>query len=100
MNLRRQENSSSPLHSNLSRHGHSLLSCILFLLTFSQCFQAGWKGVSAMDQMVKVTHLKKSFGSLNVLKDVSVTLSRGEVLSIIGPSGSGKSTFLRCINAL
>ena len=53
-----------------------------------------------MDQMVKVTHLKKSFGSLNVLKDVSVTLSRGEVLSIIGPSGSGKSTFLRCINAL
>jgi glutamine transport system ATP-binding protein len=53
-----------------------------------------------MEQMVNVTHLKKSFGDLNVLKDVSITVGRGEVLSIIGPSGSGKSTFLRCLNAL
>jgi glutamine transport system ATP-binding protein len=50
--------------------------------------------------MVNVTNLKKSFGSLEVIRDVSVSVSRGEVLSIIGPSGSGKSTFLRCLNAL
>jgi glutamine transport system ATP-binding protein len=53
-----------------------------------------------MEQMVKVTNLKKSFGELQVIKDVSITVKRGEVLSIIGPSGSGKSTFLRCLNAL
>jgi glutamine transport system ATP-binding protein len=53
-----------------------------------------------MEPMVKVTHLKKSFGDLHVIKDVSLTLNRGEVMSIIGPSGSGKSTFLRCLNAL
>ena len=53
-----------------------------------------------MEQMVKVTNLKKSFGDLEVIKDVSITVNRGEVLSIIGPSGSGKSTFLRCLNAL
>jgi ABC-type polar amino acid transport system, ATPase component len=50
--------------------------------------------------MVNVTNLKKSFGSLEVLKDVSLSINRGEVLSIIGPSGSGKSTILRCLNAL
>jgi polar amino acid transport system ATP-binding protein len=50
--------------------------------------------------IVNVTNLKKSFGSLEVLKDVSISVNNGEVLSIIGPSGSGKSTFLRCINAL
>lgn len=50
--------------------------------------------------MVNVTNLKKSFGNLEVLRDVSISVNRGEVLSIIGPSGSGKSTFLRCINAL
>lgn len=50
--------------------------------------------------MVNVTNLKKSFGKLEVIKDVSVSVNRGEVLSIIGPSGSGKSTFLRCLNAL
>jgi glutamine transport system ATP-binding protein len=53
-----------------------------------------------MEQMVKVTNLKKNFGELQVIKDVSITVNRGEVLSIIGPSGSGKSTFLRCLNAL
>jgi glutamine transport system ATP-binding protein len=50
--------------------------------------------------MVTVSNLKKSFGSLEVIKDVSISVERGEVLSIIGPSGSGKSTFLRCLNAL
>ncbi|MCQ2611785.1 MAG: amino acid ABC transporter ATP-binding protein [Treponema sp.] len=50
--------------------------------------------------MVKVLNLKKSFGELKVIKDVSLTVNKGEVVSIIGPSGSGKSTFLRCLNAL
>lgn len=54
-----------------------------------------------MDSVVlKVEHLKKSFGDNHVLKDISFDLKEGEVLSIIGPSGSGKSTLLRCITQL
>lgn len=54
-----------------------------------------------MDSAVlKVEHLKKSFGDNHVLKDISFNLNEGEVLSIIGPSGSGKSTLLRCITQL
>ncbi len=49
---------------------------------------------------VSVKNLKKSFGSLEVLKDISTDVYKGEVLCIIGPSGSGKSTFLRCLNRL
>ncbi|MBQ3973107.1 MAG: amino acid ABC transporter ATP-binding protein [Lachnospiraceae bacterium] len=49
---------------------------------------------------VSVKHLKKSFGSLEVLRDISTDVRKGEVLCIIGPSGSGKSTFLRCLNRL
>lgn len=49
---------------------------------------------------LKVEHLKKSFGNLEVLKDLNVEVQEGEVVCIIGPSGSGKSTFLRCMNAL
>ncbi len=49
---------------------------------------------------VSVKGLRKSFGSLSVLKGVDLDIAEGEVVSIIGPSGSGKSTFLRCINAL
>ena len=50
--------------------------------------------------ILKVEHVKKSFGNLDVLKDISFELKAGEVLSIIGPSGSGKSTLLRCITQL
>ena len=50
--------------------------------------------------MLEVKNLSKSFGSLNVLKDISFNVEKGEVLAIIGPSGSGKSTLLRCINQL
>lgn len=50
--------------------------------------------------ILKVEHVKKSFGTNQVLKDISFELNAGEVLSIIGPSGSGKSTLLRCITQL
>ena len=49
---------------------------------------------------IHVSHLKKNFGKLEVLKDVSTDIYEGEVVVIIGPSGSGKSTFLRCLNRL
>lgn len=50
--------------------------------------------------MIRVEHLSKKFGDLVVLKDVTATISQGEVISVIGPSGTGKSTFLRCLNLL
>ena len=50
--------------------------------------------------MINVENLSKNFGDLKVLKNISTTVNKGEVISIIGPSGSGKSTFLRCINKL
>ena len=49
---------------------------------------------------IHVSHLKKSFKQLEVLRDVSLDVCEGEVVVIIGPSGSGKSTFLRCLNRL
>ena len=50
--------------------------------------------------MIEIKNLKKTFGTLEVLKNVSFQLNKGEVLVIIGPSGTGKSTLLRCINFL
>ena len=49
---------------------------------------------------IRVEHLRKDFGRLQVLQDVSAEICEGEVVVIIGPSGSGKSTFLRCLNGL
>lgn len=50
--------------------------------------------------LIRVQHLRKSFGDLEVLKDISFEVRQGEVVSIIGASGSGKSTLLRCMNLL
>ncbi|MBB5172319.1 ATP-binding cassette domain-containing protein [Texcoconibacillus texcoconensis] len=50
--------------------------------------------------MINVENLHKTFGELEVLKDISTTIDAGEVVTIVGPSGSGKSTFLRCMNQL
>ncbi len=50
--------------------------------------------------LIDVSHIRKSFSTLEVLKDISFKLEKGEVLSVIGPSGSGKSTLLRCISHL
>lgn len=53
-----------------------------------------------MTALIRVEHLHKSFGDLEVLKDVSIEIKEKEVVCVIGPSGSGKSTFLRCLNLL
>lgn len=50
--------------------------------------------------MIRVTHLRKEYGSVTPLKDINTEIKKGEVISIIGPSGTGKSTFLRCLNLL
>ena len=60
--------------------------------------QSGLTGVAG--PLISVSHLSKSFGSLHVLRDISLEVRPGEVISVIGPSGTGKSTFLRCLNLL
>ena len=50
--------------------------------------------------MVSIQHLEKSYGALQVLRDVNIDIKKGEVVVVLGPSGSGKSTMLRCINLL
>lgn len=53
-----------------------------------------------MEEILKIEHLVKKFGTNEVLKDIDFSVSKGDVISIIGSSGSGKSTLLRCINML
>ena len=49
---------------------------------------------------IEMKHIQKSYGDLEILHDISLSVERGEVVSLIGPSGAGKSTFLRCLNTL
>ena len=55
------------------------------------------KNLTTTNDVITVENLSKSFGNLEVIKNISFSVHRGEVLGIIGPSGSGKSTLLRCI---
>ena len=50
--------------------------------------------------MIKVEHVSKNFGKTHAVNDVSLTINKGDIISLIGPSGSGKSTLLRCIHGL
>ena len=52
------------------------------------------------NEMIRIEHLRKRYGDLQVLDDINLTIKRGEKLVILGPSGSGKSTLIRCINHL
>ena len=53
-----------------------------------------------MEKIIEIRHLKKCFGQNEVLTDINFSVSKGEVVCIIGSSGSGKSTLLRCLNLL
>ena len=53
-----------------------------------------------MDEILRLEHLEKTFGTQQVLRDISFSVNKGDVISIIGSSGSGKSTMLRCVNLL
>ncbi|HOI52708.1 amino acid ABC transporter ATP-binding protein [Azonexus caeni] len=50
--------------------------------------------------MIQISHVSKSYGSFDVLKDCSTTVNKGEVIVVCGPSGSGKSTLIKCVNGL
>jgi polar amino acid transport system ATP-binding protein len=56
--------------------------------------------MSEYEYILKTEHLRKAFGSLEVLKDINLSVKKGEVICIIGPSGAGKSTYLRSLNQL
>lgn len=69
-------------------------------MTHSALTPTGGAADGVTTPMVQAEGVSKSFGSAEVLKSITLSVNRGEVLCIIGPSGSGKSTFLRCVNHL
>ena len=56
--------------------------------------------MGSSEEIIRIEHLRKRYGDLQVLDDINLTIKRGEKLVILGPSGSGKSTLIRCINRL
>lgn len=69
-------------------------------MTMSDEIKSGQCEPPADGPIVRICNLKKSFGQLEVLRDVDMDVQKGEVVVILGPSGSGKSTLLRCVNRL
>jgi len=57
-------------------------------------------GITRGETILKLRNLKKSYGKLDVLRDIDLDIEKGEVICVLGPSGSGKSTMLRCLNLL
>ena len=66
----------------------------------SQILETSGKVIDSSHPLVELTHVDKHFGDLHVLKDINLTVNKGEVLVVVGPSGSGKSTMCRTINRL
>lgn len=66
----------------------------------SQILETPGKVIDSSHPLVELTHVDKHFGDLHVLKDINLTVNKGEVLVVVGPSGSGKSTMCRTINRL
>ena len=91
--LRRKRNLTA--NSVCTPRSHLEAVCTLRSHLEAVCVLSGVAG-----PLISVSHLSKSFGSLHVLRDISLEVRPGEVISVIGPSGTGKSTFLRCLNLL
>ena len=77
-------------------------SCVLLLAGRSAAFQNILKndGRTDMDEILHIKNLSKCYGDTKVLKNINISVKKGEVVVIIGPSGCGKSTLLRCLNGL
>ena len=68
--------------------------------TYDPVGEEALRGMWDRKPLIQVQRLRKCFDEIEVLKDISVDIHKGDVVCVIGPSGSGKSTFLRCLNRL
>ena len=73
---------------------------LMFCAALGRKEAGGLRRKEARKMMLHVEHVKKAFGETDVLRDVSLSVNRGDVVAILGPSGSGKTTLLRCLNFL